>query len=174
MRRSIHVQPSTTGNLVFLGFDQNNCSLNSFTSTFHSNIPIFRKTRSTYRTIRLHFVFCHSNRYINTCTIIALKTYWLTDWQTSCQNQTVSRARERCWKPAQPGRGRSSVLKSCWAGSSREHGCSAPTSDRDWSVHCWIMGYHGIHCRTLSCEEWCGRMLANPVKSTCTSTTPQL
>ena len=32
----------------------------------------------------------------------------------------------------------------------------------------------GIRWRTLSCEEWCGRMLANPVKTTCTSTTPQL
>ena len=29
-------------------------------------------------------------------------------------------------------------------------------------------------CRTLSCEERCGRMIANPVKSTCTSTTHQL
>ena len=32
----------------------------------------------------------------------------------------------------------------------------------------------GVHCRTLSGEERCGRMIANPVKSTCTSTTPQL
>ena len=31
-----------------------------------------------------------------------------------------------------------------------------------------------VRCRTLSCEERCGRMIANPVKSTCTSTTPQL
>ena len=27
------------------------------------------------------------------------------------------------------------------------------------------------NCRTLSCEERCRRMIANPVKSTCTSTT---
>ena len=33
---------------------------------------------------------------------------------------------------------------------------------------------YGAHCRALSCEERCGRMIANPVKSTCTSTTPQL
>ena len=33
---------------------------------------------------------------------------------------------------------------------------------------------YGVRCRTLSCEERCGRMIANPVKSTCTSTTPQL
>ena len=32
----------------------------------------------------------------------------------------------------------------------------------------------GVHCRALSGEERCGRMIANPVKSTCTSTTPQL
>ena len=32
----------------------------------------------------------------------------------------------------------------------------------------------GVHCRTLSGEERCGRMIANPVKSTCRSTTPQL
>ena len=32
----------------------------------------------------------------------------------------------------------------------------------------------GGHCCTLSGEERCGRMIANPVKSTCTSTTPQL
>ena len=32
----------------------------------------------------------------------------------------------------------------------------------------------GVHCRTLSGEERCGRMIANPVKSTCTSATPQL
>ena len=32
----------------------------------------------------------------------------------------------------------------------------------------------GVRCRTLSCEERCGRMIANPVKSTGTSTTPQL
>ena len=32
----------------------------------------------------------------------------------------------------------------------------------------------GVHCRTLSGEERCGRMIANPVKSTRTSTTPQL
>ena len=36
---------------------------------------------------------------------------------------------------AQPGRRRSSVLKSCWASSSRKHGwCSTPTLDQDWSV----------------------------------------
>ena len=33
---------------------------------------------------------------------------------------------------------------------------------------------YGVRWRTLSCEERCGRMIANPVKSTCTSTTPQL
>ena len=33
---------------------------------------------------------------------------------------------------------------------------------------------YGVRCRALSCEERCGRMIANPVKSTCTSTTPQL
>ena len=33
---------------------------------------------------------------------------------------------------------------------------------------------YGVRCRTLSCEERCGRMIANPVKSTYTSTTPQL
>ena len=33
---------------------------------------------------------------------------------------------------------------------------------------------YGVRCRTLSCEERCGRMIAKPVKSTCTSTTPQL
>ena len=32
----------------------------------------------------------------------------------------------------------------------------------------------GKYCRTLSCEERCGGMIGNPVKSTCTSTTPQL
>ena len=32
----------------------------------------------------------------------------------------------------------------------------------------------GVHCHTLSGEERYGRMIANPVKSTCTSTTPQL
>ena len=32
----------------------------------------------------------------------------------------------------------------------------------------------GVHCRTLSGEERCGRTIAKPVKSTCTSTTPQL
>ena len=32
----------------------------------------------------------------------------------------------------------------------------------------------GVHCSTLSGEERCGCMNANPVKSTCTSTTPQL
>ena len=32
----------------------------------------------------------------------------------------------------------------------------------------------GVRSRTLSCEERCGRMIANPVKSTCTSVTPQL
>ena len=32
----------------------------------------------------------------------------------------------------------------------------------------------GVRCRTLSCKERCGRMIANLVKSTCTSTTPQL
>ena len=31
---------------------------------------------------------------------------------------------------------------------------------------------YGVNCRTLSCVEQCGRMIANPVKSTCTSTTP--
>ena len=31
----------------------------------------------------------------------------------------------------------------------------------------------GVHCSTLSREERCGRR-TNPVKSTCTSTTPQL
>ena len=44
---------------------------------------------------------------------------------------------------------------------------------RDWSVDCWPMGY-AVRCRTLSCEERCGRMIANPVKATCISTTPQL
>ena len=33
---------------------------------------------------------------------------------------------------------------------------------------------YGVRWRILSCEERCGRMIANPVKSTCTSTTPQL
>ena len=33
---------------------------------------------------------------------------------------------------------------------------------------------YGVRCRTLFCEERCGRMIANPVKSPCTSTTPQL
>ena len=33
---------------------------------------------------------------------------------------------------------------------------------------------YGVRCRTLSCEERYGRMIASPVKSTCTSTTPQL
>ena len=33
---------------------------------------------------------------------------------------------------------------------------------------------YGIRCRSLSCEERCGRMIANPVKSSCTSTTLQL
>ena len=33
---------------------------------------------------------------------------------------------------------------------------------------------YGVRWRTLSCEERCGRMNANPVKSTCTSTTPLL
>ena len=33
---------------------------------------------------------------------------------------------------------------------------------------------YGVRCRTLSCEERCGRMIANPVKSPCASTTPQL
>ena len=33
---------------------------------------------------------------------------------------------------------------------------------------------YGVRCRDLSCEERCGRMIANPVKSPCTSTTPQL
>ena len=33
---------------------------------------------------------------------------------------------------------------------------------------------YGVRCRAPSCEERCGRMIANPVKSTCTSTTPQL
>ena len=32
----------------------------------------------------------------------------------------------------------------------------------------------GVHCHTLPGEERCGRMIANPVKSTCTSTNPQL
>ena len=32
----------------------------------------------------------------------------------------------------------------------------------------------GVRCCTLSGEERCGRMIANPVKSTCTSSTPQL
>ena len=33
---------------------------------------------------------------------------------------------------------------------------------------------YGVHFRTLSCEERCGRMIANSVKSACTSTPPQL
>ena len=33
---------------------------------------------------------------------------------------------------------------------------------------------YGVRSRTLSCEERFVRMIANPVKSTCTSTTPQL
>ena len=33
---------------------------------------------------------------------------------------------------------------------------------------------YGARCRALSCEERCGRMIANPAKSTCSSTTPQL
>ena len=33
---------------------------------------------------------------------------------------------------------------------------------------------YGVRCHTMSSEERCGRMIANPVKSTCTSTTPQL
>ena len=33
---------------------------------------------------------------------------------------------------------------------------------------------YGVRWRALSYEELCGRMIANPVKSTCTSTTPQL
>ena len=33
---------------------------------------------------------------------------------------------------------------------------------------------YGVRCRALSCEERCGRMIANPVESTSTSTTPQL
>ena len=33
---------------------------------------------------------------------------------------------------------------------------------------------YGVRFRTLSCEERCGRMIANPVKSICTSFTPQL
>ena len=33
---------------------------------------------------------------------------------------------------------------------------------------------YGVRCRALSCEERCGRMIANPVKSNRTSTTPQL
>ena len=32
----------------------------------------------------------------------------------------------------------------------------------------------GVNCRTLSCEERCGRMNTNPVISTCTSTNLQL
>ena len=36
------------------------------------------------------------------------------------------------------------------------------------------MPAYGARCRALSCEERCERMIANPVKSTCTSTTPQL
>ena len=32
----------------------------------------------------------------------------------------------------------------------------------------------GVRCRTLPCEERCGRTIANPVKSTCPSTIPQL
>ena len=32
----------------------------------------------------------------------------------------------------------------------------------------------GVHYRALSGEERCGRMIDNPVKSTCTSTTPKL
>ena len=33
---------------------------------------------------------------------------------------------------------------------------------------------YGVRRHTLSYEERCGRMIANPVKSTCTSTTPLL
>ena len=33
---------------------------------------------------------------------------------------------------------------------------------------------YGVRRRTLSCEERCGRMIANPAESTCTSTTPLL
>ena len=33
---------------------------------------------------------------------------------------------------------------------------------------------YGVRCSTLSCEERCGHMIANPVKSTCTSTTTLL
>ena len=33
---------------------------------------------------------------------------------------------------------------------------------------------YGVSCRPLACVERCERMIANPVKSTCTSTTPQL
>ena len=97
---------------------------------------------------------------------------WLIDllWHSSC---VMMRAESSIllWGLAQPGRGRSSVLKSCWASSSREHGCSAPTLDRDWS-QCYA-GLWG----TLPCPVLWGAMralIANPVKSTCTSTTPQL
>ena len=33
---------------------------------------------------------------------------------------------------------------------------------------------YGVRCRALSCDERCWRMIATPVESTCTSTTPQL
>ena len=70
----------------------------------------------------------------------------------------ASRAWERCWEPgshglwglAQPGRGRASVLKSCWASSSREHRCSNPSLDQDWSVQCWPMGYAAVPCLVRS------------------------
>ena len=82
---------------------------------------------------------------------------------SSCRSHLRSViARERCWKPgshglwglAQPGRGRSCP-----------HLGSRLVS---------AMLTYRVRCRTLSCEERCGCMIANPVKSTCTSTTPQL
>ena len=33
---------------------------------------------------------------------------------------------------------------------------------------------YGVRCLTLSCEERCGRMIANPVKSACRSTTARM
>ena len=88
----------------------------------------------------------------------------------------ASRARDCCWKPGSHGlRGQTqlgvhSIEELLSELIARERMLRPHLGSRLVSTPLTF----GVHSCTLSGEERCGRMIANPVKSTCTSTAPQL
>ena len=151
-----------SGNLVFLGFDQNNCSLNSFTHPWVSRNH--RRSGNCCRHSRdLWFKLPFAPRIGHVSQLPPARV-------------TCSRTLLGAWQPwpvrASPTRP--------WEDIGFEELLSELIA-RAWMLRPQLgsrlvstMLTYGVRCRTLSCEERCGSMIANPVKSTCTSTTPQL